>query len=64
MFLDKRDILGYRIIQEKIKQRHLTLEVSFAEKLRMKLDGWTSPPWRKVRPWPLAESSRQSRRGG
>jgi hypothetical protein len=46
MFLDKRDILGYRIIQEKIKQRHLTLEVSFPEKLRMKLDGWTSPPWR------------------
>jgi hypothetical protein len=39
MFLDERDISGYRIIQEKIKQRHLTLEVSFPEKPRMKLDG-------------------------
>ena len=44
MFLDKGDILGYRIIEEKIKQRQLTLEVSFPEKPRMKLDGRTSPP--------------------
>jgi hypothetical protein len=47
MFLDKGDILGYRIIEEKIKTRtSKTLEVSFPEKPRRKLDGWTSPPWR------------------
>jgi hypothetical protein len=44
MFLDKGDIS--ELSRKRSKQRQLTLEVSYPEKPRRKLDGWTSPPSR------------------